>query len=75
MPEFVRVKDKTTGHEFTVRHPNLAKVDVIDSRALDANGQPLPATPHVPEATPAPAKKKTQTPGVEPATTPEEGSE
>jgi hypothetical protein len=33
--DFQRVKDKTTGHRFSVRHPNLDKVEVIDEPAVD----------------------------------------
>lgn len=55
MPEFVRVKDKTTGHEFSVRVPNPAKVDVIDKPAVDLNSKPLPAKPKVAVKPPKPA--------------------
>ena len=44
--EFQRVKDKTTGHKFSVRHPNLSKVDVIDEPAVDREGKPLLAEPN-----------------------------
>ena len=75
MSDFVGVKDKTTGHEFSVRHPNLAKVTVIDERAVDVNGRPLPATPKAPVPEPVAAKKKTTHDDGEPVTTPKEGSE
>lgn len=75
MSDFVRVKDKTTGHEFTVRHPDLSKVAVIDKPAVDRNGRPLEAKPKTSVAAKAAEKKsKTSTPGAEPAASSQEGS-
>ena len=42
MSEFVRVKDKATGHEYSARRPDLDKVEVLDKPAVDRNGRPLP---------------------------------
>lgn len=74
MSEFVRVKDKTTGHEYSVRRPDPKRVDVLDKPAVDRNGKPLPAKPKTTVAAVASAKKKTTPNGGEPAETPEEGS-
>lgn len=76
MSAFVRVKDKTTGDEYSARKPNLEKVDVIDKDAVHkGNGRPLPAKPKTSVAKQAPAKKSTTPTGGEPATQdPEEGS-
>lgn len=82
MSDFVRVKDKSTGHEYSVRHPDPEKVDVLDKPAVDRNGRVLPAVPHVPEPEPADTKHQTTAAkkvaakpnGVEPAVNPEEGS-
>lgn len=45
MSEFQRVKDKFTGHEFSVRYPDPQQHEVIDKDAVDLNGDPLPAKP------------------------------
>jgi hypothetical protein len=46
MYDFQRVKDKTTGHEYSARVPNLDKVEILaDEPAVDLNGRPLPAKP------------------------------
>ena len=74
MSDFVRVWNKAINADYSVRHPDLTEVTVIDEPADDANGRPLPATPHAPVAATATAKKKTPTNGDVPATTPEEGS-
>lgn len=71
MPDFTRVKDKITGHEFSVRWPNPDQHDVLDKDAVDANGDPLPPKPKTSAATKAAEKKNG---GGEPAGTPEEGS-
>lgn len=53
MPKFVRVKDKKSGHEFTVAEVRLADkrfadaVEVLDKPAVNASGKPLPAKPNV----------------------------
>ena len=49
MADFVRVKDKETGHEFSLaaRSVNADLHDVLDKPAVDANGRPLPAKPHI----------------------------
>lgn len=44
MSDFVRVKDKATGHEYSVRHPNTEKVEVLKGEpAVDIEGRALPA--------------------------------
>lgn len=49
-PEFVRVKDKNSRHEYTVAtHAIREHHEVIDKPAVDAVGQPLPAKPFVPK--------------------------
>lgn len=50
MPEFVRVKDPVSGHEFTTSAGNAAnlRLEVLKSKpALDPFGRHLPAKPHV----------------------------
>lgn len=48
MSDFVRVKDKVTGHEYSTRRPNPKTVDVLkDKSAVDADGRPLPDKPNV----------------------------
>lgn len=81
MSDFVRVKDKTTGHEFSVRHPNLARVEVLDEPAVDNEGRSLPAKPAAPTVSPETSdavavteKSKSPTPGAESAKKPKEGS-
>lgn len=70
MAEFVRVKDKETGHEYTTARV-LDKHEVLDKRAVDVNGRALPAKPKTSVAKKASASKTT---GGEPAENPEEGS-
>lgn len=43
MPDYVRVKDKTTGHEYTVRaaHFNPDAHERLDKPALDVRGEPM----------------------------------
>jgi hypothetical protein len=45
MTDWVRVKDKRTGHEYSVASPDSDVHDVLDKPAADAGGQPLPAKP------------------------------
>ena len=45
MPDFVRVKDKSTGDEYSARRPDLNKVEVLDEPAVDRNGRPLTGKP------------------------------
>ena len=45
MLNFQRVKDKSTGDEYSARRPDLNKVEVLDEPAVDANGRPLPGKP------------------------------
>lgn len=47
MPEWTRVRDKSTGHEFSVARVNPKAHDVLDKPAVDRNGSPLPAKPRV----------------------------
>jgi hypothetical protein len=46
MPELVRVKDTTTGHEFSwpahLIGDGVEGVEVIDKPAVDGNGEPVP---------------------------------
>lgn len=43
MNGFVRVKDKTTGHKYSVRHPDPERVEVLkDELAVDSEGRTLP---------------------------------
>lgn len=73
-PDWVRVKDKTTGHRYSVRgfavdedrHTVLA-----DERATDASGRPLPAEYAEPTTEPAGAA----VPATDPATDPAEPGE
>lgn len=77
MSDFVRVKDKATGHEYSTSHVT-DNHEVLDKRAVDANGRPLPAKPKTTVAKKASASKAAPssepTNGAESATTPEEGS-
>ena len=51
MTDWVHVKDKRTGHEYSVASPDSDVHDVLDKPAADAGGQPLPAKPFVPLGT------------------------
>lgn len=74
MSDFVRVKHPIFGH-FSTRKPGVWKDAVVtDEPAVDGNDRPLRAKPKTSVATKAAEKRKTPTPGVEPAVTPEEGS-
>lgn len=50
MPEYVRVKDPNTGHEFTTDrfHAENVGLRVLDKPAVDRYGRPRPTTYHVP---------------------------
>lgn len=73
MSDFVRVRHPLFG-EYSTRRPNLNEVEVIDKRAVDASGRPLPAKPKT-SVTPKAAEKKNDPNGGEPANkNPEEGS-
>ena len=59
MPEFVRVKDKASRHEFTIDKINVVDgLEIIDKPAVDPRGNPLPAKPSVPVKSSAPAPKR-----------------
>ncbi len=73
MHEPVRVKHPLFG-EYTARRPNLSEVEIVDKRAVDANGRSLPAKPKVSAASKAAEKSKTPTNGAEHAATPEKDS-
>lgn len=75
MSDFVRVRDKATGEELSVRRPNPDKFEVLDKPAIDKYGRRLPNKPRTSVAAKAAEKKNTPTNGAEPAKTPEEGSE
>lgn len=48
MPEWIRVKDKETGHHYTVAHVDTSRHEVLkDHKAVDANGRPLPTKHNV----------------------------
>ncbi len=60
MPEFVRVRDSVTKHEYTVGADAADALDgltVLDKAATDSGGAPLDAKPHVTVASPARARK------------------
>lgn len=59
---FTRVKDKKTGHEFSVLHVNPDKHEVLkDKDAEDRFGRPLPAKHNVTKGgQPASAKEATK---------------
>jgi hypothetical protein len=58
MPEFVRVKDKSTGHHYTVlaaeAENNPDAYQVLKQPAVNENGDPLPG--EIPSESPAPAQ-------------------
>lgn len=60
MPDYVRVRDKSTGHHYSVlkqeadNHPDAYQV--LKQDAVNANGDPLPG--EIPDATAAPAQTK-----------------
>lgn len=56
MPEPVRVKDNTTGHEYST-YGVYEGLTVLDEPAVDGHGELLPPT--YPEAAPTPAKPAT----------------
>ena len=71
MPDFVRVKDKNTKHEYTIDRANLTDaVEEIDKPAVGA--VVLPATPHV--SLKAKQSAESSTPGGESASSKEKGS-
>lgn len=59
MPYFTRVKDKATGHEYSIRFPDPDQHEVLDKEAVDADGNPLPPKPKTSAATRA-AENKTE---------------
>lgn len=60
---FVRVKDKLTGHEFSVRFADPEQHEVLDKDAVDNNGEPLPPKPKTTATAQAAAKKTATTAG------------
>jgi hypothetical protein len=46
MAEWVRVKDKRTGHEYSVKNVNEKVHEILDKPAVKANGKPMLAKPH-----------------------------
>jgi hypothetical protein len=71
-PVFVRVKNKTSKHEYTIaEHSVTDAVELLDKPAVDAVGQPLPPKPFVPHKG---AGKKSSAPSAS-KTTPEEPAE
>jgi hypothetical protein len=72
MPDWIRVKDKTTKHEYTIDRANLTDaVEEIDKKATGAGV--LPPTPHV-SLSKAKKAGESSTPGGDSATTKEKGS-
>lgn len=70
MSDFVRVKDKATGEQLSVRRPNPDRFEVLEGKpAVDRFGRRLPNKPKT-----SPAKRAAETTGGEPAKNPEEGS-
>lgn len=49
MPRFHRVKDKTTGHEFSVVNVNEDAHILLDKPGEDSFGRALPAKPNIPK--------------------------
>lgn len=47
MPIWTRVRDKATGHEYSVQNVMPPAHEVLDKPAADAYGRPLPAKPRV----------------------------
>lgn len=54
MPDWKRVRDKHSGHEYSTQHVLADAHEVLDKPAADAYGRPLPAKPRrdLPKATP-----------------------
>lgn len=63
MTKWVRVKDKMTGHEYTVARVNESLHEVLEDKpATSKNGRPLPPKYHVKkDGTAAPAENKETT--------------
>lgn len=63
MADWVRVKDKDTKHEYSVKVVTDAH-EKLNKPAVDRNGKPLPAKPHVivsaRKSAPAPDAKATK---------------
>lgn len=58
MPNWVRVKDPSTGHEFTTANPTEG-LTVLKKDATDRHGRPLPTKYHTTKAgRPAAADKE-----------------
>lgn len=74
MSDFVRVKHPLFG-EYSTRNPNLKDVEVLNKRAVDASGRPLPAKPKVSVTTKAADNSKTSITGANSGATPEKDSE
>lgn len=72
MPDFVRVRDKSTGHESTVSRARADQlgdaVEVLDEPAIDGLGRPLPAK--LASKTAKAATEPAETPASPPAETP-----
>lgn len=70
MPEYIRVRQNATGHEFTVRaDSDLTGRTVIDRPAVDRNGRIIPPKY---KTTVAAAAKSTRKPAEKPAEKPTE---
>lgn len=63
MPEYVRVKDPVSGHEYSytpaqVAATGLSESDQIDKAPLAASGEPAPVKYRTPLGAPLPGSKK-----------------
>jgi hypothetical protein len=78
MPEFVRVRDKDTGHEYSVVHVKDNHEVLEKKNPLNARGKPYPAkhkTSVAKKAAASKSSKSSTSSGDEPTeTTPKEGS-
>jgi hypothetical protein len=58
MTEWVRVRDKSTKHEYTVGVVDPEAHEVLDKEAVDSNGLPLPGKPYRSKIEPAASATK-----------------
>lgn len=74
--KFVRVKDSGTNHEYTVSEKFAKgndKLTIIDKDAVDDNGRPLAAKPHIELAKADGTGDSDSTPPAPPTTTTKSG--
>lgn len=60
MPEWTRVEDKSTGHQYTVARVNEDAHNVLDKPGADAFGRPLPAKPNINKGSGAKSRTNTK---------------